>query len=102
MLSNMRTRTLIAPTTSYWNPMQWIQEKFAPAPKKASERAVRHQDEPGATPAQDQVFHGATTSDAREMESTLKKKQEKQVLKWPKQPAQEVHLSFTPERRLLI
>jgi large subunit ribosomal protein L22 len=71
--------------------MQWVQEKFAPAPKKASERVVKHQD---ATPAQDEVFQGALTSDATAKESMSKKKQEQQVLKRPKQPAHEVHLPF--------
>jgi len=71
--------------------MQWIQEKFAPAPKKASERAVKHQD---ATPAQDEVFQGAPTSDATAKQSVSKKKQEKQVSKRPKQPAHEVHHAF--------
>lgn len=71
--------------------MQWIQEKFAPAPKKVSERAVKHQD---TTPAQDEVFQGAPTGDATAKEPMSKKKQEKQVLKRPKQPAHEVHLAF--------
>ncbi|KAH0839757.1 ribosomal protein L22/L17 [Lanmaoa asiatica] len=70
----------------YWNPMQWIQEKFASAPKKASERVVKHQD---VTPTQDEVFQGAPTTDARVKESAFKKKQEKEVLKRPKQPAHE-------------
>lgn len=94
MLPDKRTRTLIVPITSYWNPMQWVQEKFAPAPKKASERAVKHQDGPDATPAQDEVFQGVSTSDARAKESTSKKNQDKEGLKRPKQPAHEVHLLF--------
>ncbi|KAI9574850.1 ribosomal protein L22/L17 [Boletus coccyginus] len=68
---------------AYWNPMQWIQEKFAPAPKKVSERAVKHQD---TTPAQDEVFQGAPTSDTKTKQSLSKKKQ---VSKRPKQPAHE-------------
>lgn len=67
--------------------MQWIQEKFAPAPKKASERVVKHQD---AAPAQDEVFQGAPTSE----ESVSQKIQQKQVLRRPKQPAHEVRLAF--------
>ncbi|KAN0097620.1 Ribosomal protein L22/L17 [Tylopilus felleus] len=70
---------------TYWNPMQWIQEKFAPAPKKASERAVKHQD---ATPAQDEVFQEVSTSDSRAKESPSKTKQPKPA-KRPKQPAHE-------------
>ena len=84
------TRTLITLITSYWNPMQWVQERFAPAPKKASERAVKHQDGPDATPVQDEVFQVAPTGDAKVKESTSK---EKQVLKRPKQAAHEVHLT---------
>ncbi|KAF8138291.1 ribosomal protein L22/L17 [Boletus edulis] len=68
---------------TYWSPMQWIQEKFAPAPKKASDRVVKHQD---ATPAQDEIFQGVSTSDASAKE---KEKQPRQVLKRPKQPAHE-------------
>ncbi|KAF8559116.1 ribosomal protein L22 [Imleria badia] len=67
---------------AYWNPMQWIQQKFAPAPKKASERMAKHQD---ATPAQDEVFQGAPTSE----ESVSEKIQQRQVLKRPKRPAHE-------------
>lgn len=94
MLSDCEpTRTLIVCITSYWNPMQWVQEKFAPAPKKASERAVKHQDGPDATPAQEEVFQAAPTGDAKAQEPAFKKKQAKQVMKWPKQPAHEVHLT---------
>ena len=91
MLSDTPPHVLTAPgNTSYWNPMQWIQEKFAPAPKKASERAVKHQD---ATPAQDEVFQEVSTSDSRAKESPSKTKQPKPA-KRPKQPAHEVLLAF--------
>lgn len=70
--------------------MQWIQKKFAPAPKKASDRAVKYQDGPDAAPVQDEVFQVAPTGDPKAMQSVLK---EKQVLKRPKQPAREVHLT---------
>ncbi|KAG6378556.1 Ribophorin I-domain-containing protein [Boletus reticuloceps] len=63
--------------------MQWIQEKFAPAPKKASDRVVKHQD---VTPAQDEIFQGVSKSDASAKE---KEKQSRQVLTRPKQPAHE-------------
>ena len=90
MLSKESTRVLTVFMSSYWNPMQWIQEKFAPAPKKASERAVKHQD---AAPAQDEVFHAAPTSDTKVEEATSKKKKESQVPRRPKQPAHEVRLT---------
>lgn len=75
--------------------MQWVQEKFAPAPKKASERAIKHQD---PTPAQDEVFQDVSASDTR---SISEKKEQTQVVKRPKQPAREVRLALKRKWQLL-
>lgn len=75
--------------------MEWIQKKFAPAPKKSSVPAVRHQETAEAKHFQDDVF--AEAAPEEEEETTVSKRNKNDVRESPeerkKAPAREVRLS---------
>ncbi|KAF8845768.1 ribosomal protein L22 [Paxillus ammoniavirescens] len=66
---------------SYFGPLQWIQQKFAPAPKKALVPEVKHHDAPSA---ENEIFGEGGAGEVQPTVSTRKTKEKRAFPERPK------------------